>query len=783
MYGPQGSNWNEPKDIFVSYAHADDPAIVKLLVDQIEAAFRLVRPDFPLEICFFDKQSIPNASHWEDEIRDGLRASKMLIALISADYLRRDETDRPNWCRREWDEFVQLERARLFHTGPADYGWPQRAIVPIFIAPPSELAGQIDDERRAWWEDIQRRQGIELHENWPLTVATKSAPEPQPWLTKLVQDLADRAAFGRKLAAVPRTAISHNPNFVGRDEELRKIHQHLIDPNDGVACVCAVNGVGGIGKTSVAREYAWRYRPYYLGGQFEVRMAQVTTLEGLQGKILALARGYLQASIPDNLPLDTQFELAIAAFNNLPSDKTALLILDNLNEEDAALLSKTNRNLVLPSPERVHTVITTRSGAATLGDMPRIRVDRLTPSEALDVILRYRPIPLDSSDPDLQRLRAREVDSFDDVESTEWKAAIAIANRLGRHTMVVALTGAFLGHVRKNMSCLEFLREMDQLGLGAALSEIGDPKRMQGLIDHPHTMVTVLFADSLDWLRKTSPLAWPILELAALLPPDVVPLQWIAEVLRDDDALAPHLSKSGFGAQPFADAVAELRALEYFTGPEDAPTVQIHRVVQEVIRGRIDTQRASQLQEALVGRAAQRANLLEGKAVSPERLQQIYALSEAGEYWRDGSVTVAKLMGQVAGNLLSIGDVARATRMYESSHQDIVALQKAKPDDNSSARLLSVSLEKLGDLAVRTGKPEDAARYFGESHKILERLAQALPNDVGAQRDLSVSLNKLGDLAVRTGKPEDAARYFGESHKILERLAQALPNDVGAQRD
>ncbi|MBV8348672.1 MAG: hypothetical protein JOZ49_14435, partial [Mycolicibacterium sp.] len=59
----------------------------------------------------------------------------------------------------------------------------------------------------------------------------------------------------------PGNLIHHNPNFVGRVEELRELRAQLAGGAVGV--VTAVHGIGGMGKTELALTYAHAYAADY----------------------------------------------------------------------------------------------------------------------------------------------------------------------------------------------------------------------------------------------------------------------------------------------------------------------------------------------------------------------------------------------------------------------------------------------------------------------------------------------------------------------------------------
>ncbi|MGH7455927.1 MAG: NB-ARC domain-containing protein, partial [bacterium] len=127
--------------------------------------------------------------------------------------------------------------------------------------------------------------------------------------------------------------FGRNPNFIGRDKELEKLHR-LLDCGDSLAsanqCV-AITGVAGIGKTQLAVEYAFRYGRCYTGGVYWVSAA---SSENFQSALATLAVP-MGLNLPMNLP-DQIVAEHVLAFLRQPEPR--LLILDDV--KDSALLSQ-----------------------------------------------------------------------------------------------------------------------------------------------------------------------------------------------------------------------------------------------------------------------------------------------------------------------------------------------------------------------------------------------------------------------------------------------------------
>ena len=92
-------------------------------------------------------------------------------------------------------------------------------------------------------------------------VATKTVASPGELETAVLHALTDlarpRQATGTSTARRVWTIPARVREFTGRDDVLAELDTAL--QSDGVAVVCAVTGMGGVGKTTMAIEYAHRH--------------------------------------------------------------------------------------------------------------------------------------------------------------------------------------------------------------------------------------------------------------------------------------------------------------------------------------------------------------------------------------------------------------------------------------------------------------------------------------------------------------------------------------------
>ena len=188
--------------------------------------------------------------------------------------------------------------------------------------------------------------------------------------------------------AIPhRIALRPNTFFTGREAELRRL---AINLKAGYATVIAT-GIGGVGKTQLATEYAHRYGRYFAGGVFWLACADpaqvVYEVAACGGTGLVAGAAWHERKLPEQVRLVQE---AWAA----PTPR--LLIFDNC--EDAALLETwrptsggcrilvTSRQAVWPASMGVLALpLTVLPRAESLALLGKHRPD-LVPHPALDAL-------------------------------------------------------------------------------------------------------------------------------------------------------------------------------------------------------------------------------------------------------------------------------------------------------------------------------------------------------------------------------------------------------------
>ena len=118
---------------------------------------------------------------------------------------------------------------------------------------------------------------------------------------------------------------------------------------------------------------------------------------------------------------------------------------------------------------------------------------------------------------------------------------------------------------------------------------------------------------------------------------------------------------------------------------------------------------------------------------------------------------------------------------------EVLAAARARlanvPDEPGRLRDLSVSLNKVGQVAWARGALAEAEGAYRESLGLSRQLAERLGDTPEALRDLSVSLDNLGQVAWARGALAEAEGAYRESLGLRRQLAERRPDLPGPQDD
>jgi tetratricopeptide (TPR) repeat protein len=519
-------------------------------------------------------------------------------------------------------------------------------------------------------------------------------PLPDPvaavsWLASLpVDEIPER----RPLPPGSSLPFPPNPFFVGRLDDLRTLARQL--KGGEVSAIghvepAAATGLGGIGKTQLACEFAHRYGRYFAGGVFWMSFADpaaVPTEVAASGRWLNLDPRY------EELPVERQVDLVRQAWQ---SPLPRLLVFDNCEEEE--LLDRWR-----PPFGGARVLLTSRRARwePTLG-VRVLALGTLTRAESLELLRKYRP-DLPADDPALG----------------------AIADELGDLPLALHLAGSFLA------------RYAD--AAPGRPSEYLASLRRSGLLDHPSLQgkaskisptrheanVARTFALSFERLEPgdaTDALAIVLLRRVAWLAPgEPIPRELLF-------ALAGIGQANADAALRGEDALGRLTELGLLES-QGGRGWRVHQLVAAF------AQRTTESEEdrvAVEQAVTARARGLVIGFPHPLSAWESHLRVMAQRAWEREDAIVASLCNILGSHLQQIGDYTGALPYLERAlavRRKVLGPEHA--DTSESLNNLGVLLRSLGDLAGARACQEEA----------LAIRARAGPESL----DSATTLNNLG---------------------------------------
>jgi tetratricopeptide (TPR) repeat protein len=687
---------SQPVQIFFSYAHRDEA-----LRDELAKHLDILRRQGV--ISTWHDRCITAGRECAGQIDRELETADIILLLISVDFLSSD-----------YINDLELKRAMARHEAQS------AQVVPVILRP-------------CLWKRCAVAKLQALPTDGEPVTSGKWASQDAAFL--VVAEGIARAVdehIGRRRAeaaarpgspAAPtwHVPFRRNVSFTGRKGLLDELHRAL---HRGAAV--ALTGLGGIGKTQLALEYAYRHRDEYRVVWW-VRAEDEATLAADYTE-LAVALGLAEREAKEQ-------SVAVAAVRLwLEQNTGCLLVFDNAENRAAV------RDYV---PQGRGAVIITSREPVWSGVATPFRLEVLAAEEAVAFLC------------------GRTGD-------TDAAAAAALAEVLGQLPLALEQAAAY---VEDTGGTLQHYRELFDKHHAALLQ--------QGRLstDYPDTVATTWALS----IGKVDQAARVLLNLCAFFAPDGIPLDAIREGAR---SLPSPFDSVAADAVRLDSAIAGL--LRFSLIGRKGEDLSVHRLVQAVVRDRLSDAQRRTWARAAVGLLNQRFPFDSDDVRTWPVCARLLAHALQAAHWTEALATApeaaARLLNQVGLYLRARAEFTNARALYERALRiGEAALGAEHHDVGTVANNLGLVLQALGDLPGARVLYERALRIgeaaLGMKHPTVATYADNLGLVLQAQGDFP-GARALFERALRIA---DAA--LGAEHPMVATYANNLGVVLRAQGD
>jgi tetratricopeptide (TPR) repeat protein/transcriptional regulator with XRE-family HTH domain len=556
--------------------------------------------------------------------------------------------------------------------------------------------------------------------------------------------------------------IAHrrNPFFTGREPILNQIRS-IFQSCHASGLILALTGLGGVGKTQIALEYAYTYRKCYQA----IFWINAVTHDTLSNDFTMIA------SLLDLSKQQDQEEIIIHAVKHwLTVNTDWLLIFDNVDSLEMILN-------VLPQDSPGDILLTTRLQVlSTIAHS--IEVTEMAGQEGITFLLRRTKLLAPGMPPE-------------QITPENQQEAARIVDKLGGLPLALDQAGAYIEETGCGLS--QYLQRYDS-HCKALLSRRGSYP-----LSHPEPVATT-WQLSFEEIQSKWPISAELLTLCAFLDADAIPEDLL---MQGAPRLGPILGKVINDPLQLDSVLESLHAYSLIRRSSENHSVSMHRLVQTVLRQNL----SAAMQELWAKRVIRTldyvfpevdmATWAQCKRLLPQvqaciQLFDEYALFlpetahlfiRAGDYtckralYRQAeaffqrALTIYKRIfspedPSIAHGLYYLGELYRIWGRYKEAEplflQALAIYQQALPPDHLD---IAREIHGLGELYRAWGRYKEAEPLFLQALAIYQ---QALPPD---HLDIASTLNDLGELYHNVGRYQAAETLFSRALSTTERIS------------
>jgi TIR domain/NB-ARC domain len=516
-------------EVFCSYAHEDETWRQKL-----ETHLSLLKRQGIVSL-WHDRLITPGTD-WAHTINIHLETASIFLLFVSANFFASD------YCYG-----IEMQQALKRHEAG------EARVIPLLVrpvdwkdAPFAHLQVLPTDARPlSTWQD----------EDTALTDVVAG-------IRRAIEEVPSLAAGTSRFVLTPvwNVPYARNPYFTGHEALLKQLHDHLTT-NQSAALTQAqgISGLGGIGKTQIAAEYAYRYRDKY---RF-ILWASAASRETLIADFVTIA-GLL--NLPEKYGQDQK--LTVTAVKRwLVNHDQWLLILDNA--DDLAMTYD-----FLPTGGKGHILLTTRAQAAGPATQS-FEVEKMEKQEGTLLLLRRaKVLPADAA-----------LNQASEENRAKAEEIVVVMDGL---PLALDQAGAYIEETGCSISAYLDRYQQRQLSLLGRRGEFGS--------GHPASLITTLSL-CFEQVERQSRAAAELLRFCAFLSADAIPEEVI---VAGATQLGSLLQSMATDLILLDEAIAILRHFSLVRRSSNERTLSLHRLVQATLKEGMDEQTRREWSERTV---------------------------------------------------------------------------------------------------------------------------------------------------------------------------------------
>jgi tetratricopeptide (TPR) repeat protein len=522
-----------------------------------------------------------------------------------------------------------------------------------------------------------------------------------------------------------------NPLFTGREDILKPLHDRLATTKTAALTQPqAISGLGGVGKTQTAIEYAYRYQneyPIVLWVRADTRDTLITDFINIADLL----------HLPERNEQDQQ--TTITAVKRWLLNHTGwLLIMDNVEDLDLVY-----NFMPTGSNTNGHILLTTRAHA-TGRIASSFRIEKMTLEEGTLLLLRRARILA----PDALLDQAREADRM---------RAKTIAVELDGLPLALDQAGAYIEETGCDLSNYLELYRMQRFAL---LNERGSFAS-----DHPESVATT-FSLAFQKVQENNSSAAELLRLCTFLHPDVIPEEVFTDYKPTLDPTLPPIVADQFQLNT---AIKSLLKFSLVRRNPDTKTLTIHRLVQAVLKDKMDKHMQRQWAERTVRSVSRSFPFARPETwqACQRLLPHAYTSTELIEHWNIEIIEAAGLLYRMGKYLDDLALYEEAKLCYQRA---LIICEKVRGlEDVDVAKILS----PLAEVYSKQGKYAQAESFHKKALKIRK---EALGSE---HPDVAMNLKVLAGLYREQGKYAQAESLYLQALKLSKKVYGSKHHEVG----